>query len=72
MSTAKAKSKKKSVGRPLKPESEKLVILGGKVPPEVRVNIEEIAQSRGWTISGTVCRACEMLIQAESRQAQAA
>ena len=47
----------------MKPESEKFVIVGGKVSPQTRASIERIAGENNWSISTAVRVACDMLIQ---------
>lgn len=55
----------KSPGRPAKPESEKLVLVGSKIPPEMRQSLMDIALSRGWSISEAVRAACESFLKLE-------
>ena len=66
MTEVKLKKRKRRAGRPLKPEAEKFVLLGGKVPPEMLAAVEDIANDRGWTLSAAVRNACALLIQHES------
>jgi hypothetical protein len=66
MVESKPKQRKRRAGRPLKPEAEKFVLLGGKVPPEMLAAIEEIAGERNWTRSAAVRAACALLIKHET------
>jgi hypothetical protein len=63
---SKSRKRKRRVGRPAKHEAEKLVIIGGKVPPEVRATIQLIAKAKYWTMSSAVRAACDLLIAQEA------
>ncbi len=63
MSESKTKRRKPGAGRPTKPESEKMVLVAGKIPPEMLAAIEQIIAARDWTISTAVRVGCRLLIQ---------
>lgn len=69
MDTENTIQEKKARGPRAKPTSEKLVLVGAKVPPEVRAKIEDIALSGGSTISSLMRRACELLIEEHTQAA---
>lgn len=66
MIKTKTRKRRPGGGRPTKPDAEKLVLLAGKVSPEVRANIEAIAEARDWTISTAIRVACRLLISHEA------
>ena len=60
---------KKSGRRLQKQKGQQLVLVGAKVTPEVAAILEQIAQERRWSISGTVRYACELLVDTETAKA---
>lgn len=52
-------------GRQAKPQNQIKVLVWAKVDPEVAAIIQQIADERRWTISGTVRYACELLVEGE-------
>jgi ethanolamine utilization microcompartment shell protein EutL len=72
MIKSKPRKRRRGAGRPSKPDAERLVLLAGKVPPEIRAGIEQIAAAKDWTVSTAVRVACRLLILQESTEKSAA
>lgn len=61
-------STKKRRGRRPVDESKKLVLVGGKVPPEIKKCLEDIGRARDWSMSEIIRAACEALVKKELRR----
>ena len=66
MSEQKQKKRRLGLKRTAKPEAEHLVLVAGKIPPEMLAAIQDIVADRDWTISTAVRVGCRLLIQHEA------
>lgn len=57
--------KPKRRGRRTVPESEKLVLVAGKIPPAMRETLISIMSARDWSMSDAIRAACGLLVKRE-------